>query len=78
MKVSLKTAWMQYSESRLGVWEGQLEFNSIKCKLTYLVVIAKSAPELQSALQGHLQLLNQPIAPLPKEEKTSLKEIEVV
>jgi hypothetical protein len=66
MKVSLKTAWTQYNESRLGVWEGQLEFNSIKCKLTYLVAIARSAPELHNALQGHLRLLNQPMAPLPK------------
>jgi hypothetical protein len=68
-KVTLKTAWQRFTESKVNVWEGQLDFNAIKCKLTYLVVIAKNAPELQLLLQQHIQLLKQPIPPLPKPEE---------
>jgi hypothetical protein len=65
--VSLKAAWQQYYDSKINLWEGQLEFNSIRCKLTYLVVIAKNAAELQTVLQAQLRLLNQAIPPLPKQ-----------
>jgi hypothetical protein len=53
-----------------------MEFNAIKCKLTYVVGIARSADELQTIIRQHLKLLNQPIEALPKqEEKTSNKVI---
>lgn len=53
-----------------------MEFNAIKCKLTFVVAIARSADELQTIIRQHLQLLNQPIASLARqEEKTSTKVI---
>lgn len=64
--MSLRTAWQRFLESKVNVWEGQQDFNAVKCKLTFLVAIAKNPPELQQVLNQHLQLLNHPIEPLAK------------
>lgn len=57
-----------------------MDFNSIKCKLTFLTIIARSAAELQQILQQNLQPSANPIAPLPKEipkeEKITARTIE--
>lgn len=62
------------------MWEGYLEFNTIKSKLTYLVVIGRSTVELHQTLQQHLHLLQHPIPPIPnqpaKEEKSNAKMID--
>jgi hypothetical protein len=51
-KISLKIPWQNFQEKKEGVCELQQEFNAVKCKLNYIVLIGKSNAELvQSAQQ---------------------------
>lgn len=52
-KISLKNAWISYQEKREGVIENLQEFNTVKCKLNFIVVIGKSSAELPVLAQQY-------------------------
>ena len=52
-KISLKNAWVNYQEKKEGVFESFLEFNTVKCKLNFAVVIGKSSSELAVLAQQY-------------------------
>ena len=52
-KITLKDEWNGFKSSKVAVYEKNLKFNSIRCKLSYLVVIGANHQELVDNVQRY-------------------------
>lgn len=68
-KINLKDQWQSFLEKREPVTEIEQEFNAVRSKLRYILVIGKNAQELLEIMQQKWETV---INPKPIEEKVEV------
>ena len=54
-KITLKEPWNLYKGRRQSVFEQSVKFNSIKCRLNYVIVIGKNNQEVLDSTQKYFE-----------------------
>jgi hypothetical protein len=52
-KITLKNEWTDYKLNKKGLYESTINFNRIRCKLTYMILIGNSNEEIFDSAQKY-------------------------